>query len=87
MMSNFKKNVFLSLFVKKKLKSFLDIFRSEQEWKSKLKLVICFLNSLCCSCLKKTTYFAFNCLFRMQFIVAIENISIFALSIVTNVNP
>lgn len=36
---------------------------------------------------KKTTYFAFNCLFRMQFIVAIENISIFALSIVTNVNP
>lgn len=29
----------------------------------------------------------FNCLFRMQFIVAIENISIFALSIVTNVNP
>lgn len=89
MMSNLKKkNVFLSLFVKKKLKSFLDIFRSEQEWKSKLKLVICYLNSLCCSCLKEIqTYFAFNCLFRMQFIVAIENISIFALSIVTNVNP
>lgn len=36
---------------------------------------------------KIQTYFAFNCLFRMQFIVAIENISIFALSIVTNANP